>query len=425
MLTYLQRLLNERDQLTATATSIADAATERNEDLTDTERATLANIAERCAQIDAQIETYNAQAESTRAYARLRSAVTLAEDHADNNDDNNDAGNHNNGHRNGHQQRGGQIERRDVASAGWADPFVRSGVLETYTGHGSSTRVELGPVVERSAPGGMGVITTQTPPPDVVSPMRWTPPTPTWQYRLLDVVNVVPTTFGAVDWVRYQPTQPPDAPEVAEGDLKPEMPLSIELRSDTLKTDAHHKVITRQALQDLPAIRQEIETRLRAGVMAKMQTRVATALTGDTSIPATSGDSLLAGIRVAIGAMDDTAGYTPNAVVLNPGDWATIDLTLLGQTLAGAIVNGGSWGLTFVSSSKIPAGTAYVGDFRAGVTLFQRATTEVFVTDSHVDYFLRNQLVLLAETRAFAAVTEPMALMQVTATAPAPPPPSG
>lgn len=415
MIAYLQRLLNERDQLTATAQKISDEAAKQNKDLTDTESSTLATIAERCGAIDAQIETYNKQAESTRAYAQLRSSIGVAEQAAE---DQRAA--------EARERAASDSDRRPVRRGApaavedrsWSAPFERSGILTTYTGHGSSGRVELGPVIEeRSAPSGLGVITTQTPPEGAVSPMRWTPPTPTWQYRLLDVVNVVPTDFGAVDWVRYEPNPPAEAQEVAEGDLKPEMPLSISLESDTLKTDAHWKAITRQALSDIAGIRQEIDTRLRAGIMAKLQTRVATALTADTAIPTETAADLLSGIRIGIGSMDDESGYMPNAVLLNPADWAQIDLTLLGQTLAGAVVNGGSWGLTFVASSKVPAGTAFVGDLRAGVTLFQRRTTEVYITDSHADFFLRNQLVLLGETRAFAAVTEPMAMIKVTASA--------
>ena len=121
-------------------------------------------------------------------------------------------------------------------------------------------------------------------------------------------------------------------------------------------------------------------------------------------------------IRIGIGAMDDVAGYVPNGVLLNPADWAAIDLAVLVATQS-INLNNNPWGLTFAASRAIPPGTAFVGDFRAGLTLFQRNTTSVYLTDSHQDMFVRNILVLLAETRALAAVTEPLAMVKVTAAA--------
>jgi hypothetical protein len=39
------------------------------------------------------------------------------------------------------------------------------------------------------------------------------------------------------------------------------------------------------------------------------------------------------------------------------------------------------------------------------------------MTDSHDDYFLRNILVILAETRALSVVAQPAAIQEVTVTA--------
>jgi hypothetical protein len=57
----------------------------------------------------------------------------------------------------------------------------------------------------------------------------------------------------------------------------------------------------------------------------------------------------------------------------------------------------------------LPAGTAYVGDFAQAVTVFDRGTTAVYLSDSHADNFIRNVLLLLAEIRALATVPEPQA----------------
>ena len=61
------------------------------------------------------------------------------------------------------------------------------------------------------------------------------------------------------------------------------------------------------------------------------------------------------------------------------------------------------------------SGTAYVGDLDAAVQLFQRGSATVFMTDSHADYFVKNIILILAELRALIVVSEPGAIVEVTA----------
>jgi hypothetical protein len=46
--------------------------------------------------------------------------------------------------------------------------------------------------------------------------------------------------------------------------------------------------------------------------------------------------------------------------------------------------------------------------------LFARNQVAAYMTDSHADYFVKNLLVILAEQRALAAITEPNAAEKVT-----------
>src|SRR5262245_58564525 len=80
MLTYLRRLTDERDSLTQSATDLTERAATEERDLTDTERTSLAGWQTRCAEIDGQLVEYNAQAESQRAYARLRDTLHTDDD---------------------------------------------------------------------------------------------------------------------------------------------------------------------------------------------------------------------------------------------------------------------------------------------------------------------------------------------------------
>jgi HK97 family phage major capsid protein len=62
-----------------------------------------------------------------------------------------------------------------------------------------------------------------------------------------------------------------------------------------------------------------------------------------------------------------------------------------------------------------------VGDFSEGVTWFDRNTAGVYMTDSHADFFIRNQMLILAEQRAHFALTDGAALAKVTINALTPP----
>jgi hypothetical protein len=121
----------------------------------------------------------------------------------------------------------------------------------------------------------------------------------------------------------------------------------------------------------------------------------------------------LNGIRQGIGVVQAN-GYQPNAVLLNPADYASLDIAAAGAANTGPTPFGNIWGLRPVPVPSIPVGTSYVGDFNEAVTWFDRNTTGVFMTDSHADYFVRNLLLVLAETRAAFAATNLEAAVKVT-----------
>jgi HK97 family phage major capsid protein len=398
MLTYLRRLTDERDSLTQSATDLADHAATDERDLTDTERSSLTAWQTRCAEIDAQLTEYNAQAESQRAYARLRDTLHDHDDDAE------------------PRRPAGRVQQRQADTArGWGDSFIESDAFKGYVGAGSSARVEVAGVYEERA-AVLDRLQTRAPidtGDGIAVPYIYTPPTPNFPTPLLSVCGHVTVANNSVSWVQWTPQPPPAAGVVVEGALKPEMTMTATPTSDTLETIAHWKEITRQALEDIPQIRATVETRLRAGIFRKLEADIAVALAAAPIPPVTSGsaaagDTLLAAIRVGLAEVE-TNGYTPNAVLLNPADAADIDLAIMAGTLLGPTQTAGVWGLRVVGVSGLPAGTAYVGDFAQAVTVFDRGTTAVYLSDSHADNFIRNVLLLLAEIRALATVPEPQA----------------
>lgn len=390
MLKYLQQLQNERDSLTQTATTLADHAADEQRDLTDTERASLASMQERCGEIDGQLTTYAGQLDSTRAYAQLRSRLTSEQEQDTS-----------------QLPPARQLENRQAVQKSWGELFTESAEFRNYSGRGSSGEVELpglltrAPIMDSTFPGQL--------PPHFFSPTPWVMTTP-----LLDALGKEATTSNVVEWYTW-PGSYPLAGEVPEGTDKPEAVFEPIPHTDSLKTYAHYRALSRQALADIPRIQSIVENALRGGVLARLEAAAAAALAAaGNGITAVADATLLAAIRVAIGEVQDAGYATPNAVLLNPTDFAQLDLSIMGTTVAGPVRNGSVWNVRAIAVGAIPAGTAYVGDFNTAVTLFSRGTTSVFMTDSHADYFIKNLLVILAETRALVGVTEPAAARKCT-----------
>jgi HK97 family phage major capsid protein len=375
MLTYLRRLVDERTSLTEVATRMADTAGTENRDLTDTERSQLAEMQQRCASLDDQIRTYNEQAESSRAYAGM---IARMADGADG------------------PAPGAQIQTRQAGELERLEAFLEGDEFRSYGGRGTSPIHELHGYLnlETRAP----IMTSQL----SIQPYIWPTKDHVERYPLLDLANHVTVSSGTVEWTTIGPT--PVAAVVAEGALKPEAALVLTPETAALDTIAHWLSITRQALEDAAYMRSLIEGKLRRGLFAKISQDMIAALVA-AALPTATGDELMTAIRAGVGVVE-AAGYNPNAVALNPTDYAQLDIENMHETTTGATRTTSFWGLQPVPVPGLAAGEAYVGDFTEGLTLFDRGSTSVFATDSHADFFLRNTLVILAEARVKSVVTD-------------------
>lgn len=127
--------------------------------------------------------------------------------------------------------------------------------------------------------------------------------------------------------------------------------------------------------------------------------------------------------------MADT-GYAPDALVINPADWATLlqekggsGQYLLGGPAYGPFGNGTYnpnprvWGLEVVESAAVPAGKAVVGAFKAGAAVITKAGEgqRVEVSNSNEDDFINNRVTVRIEERLVEAVRVPAAFAIVGA----------
>lgn len=220
------------------------------------------------------------------------------------------------------------------------------------------------------------------------------------------------------------------AAPVAEGGLKPDSDLKFDLVQTSAKVIAHWMKASRQILDDFAQLRSIIDQRLIYGLAYVEEDQI---LNGDGTgqnlngiLPQASAFAVPAGtvtptpmtaidtLRIAM-LQAALAEYPATGHVLNPIDWAGIELTKDGD---GRYIIGNPqgtaqptmWGLPVVATQAMEAGTFLTGAFRMGAQIFDRwdARVEVGYVD---DDFIRNLTTILAEERLALAVYRPEAFV--------------
>lgn len=383
----VDRLREERDEARAAATALAES------DKFNPEDETYVALKTRATQLDSRVSELAGLMEARRNSDALDGRLAKTEKR--------------------NALSGWSVTNEPAVSFGEA--FIRSEAFTDYAGspRGRMPKIEMD-MQTRALPTGLsdiygaGLLTMPTTSVDTTAPIAPTP--------LLDNVSRVQVSSNAVEYVSWSKAAG-GAAIVAEKALKPSVEFAPAVTADSLDNIAVYTQLTRQMIEDAPAVRSMIDGQLVRDVIREEEEQIATALVA-AALPSfvgskLAGDDLLSVIRVGIGTTQG-AGYTPNAVLLNPADWAALDNVVMSSTLRGPTLGQNFWGLTPIASTVQPAGTATVGDFRSAVTQFYRSQVALYITDSHADTFLLNVFTLLAERRSLAAVVRPQALIEVS-----------
>lgn len=243
-----------------------------------------------------------------------------------------------------------------------------------------------------------------------------------------------PTTSNAIEFTREN-VFTNSAAEAAEGALKAESALTWTLVNQPVSTVAHWIKISKQLAADAPALAAYVNTRMAYGVNLKVETQlvagngIAPNISGIlnsgnftahgytnaalTAISATFKKLIL--IRKMI-ADSYAAGFPADAIVLNPVDWATIEIELLttaaGQTLY-SVTDGGQprlFGLPVIQSIGMTADNVSVGAFGQAYMVYNRDGVTIELSDSDGDNFQRNLVTVRAERRLALATERPAAV---------------
>uniref|UniRef100_A0AAU7J8D7 Major head protein n=1 Tax=Xanthomonas phage MK21 TaxID=3148942 RepID=A0AAU7J8D7_9CAUD len=219
------------------------------------------------------------------------------------------------------------------------------------------------------------------------------------------------------------------AAPVAEGAQKPESSLKFDLVQTSAKVIAHWMAASRQILSDSAQLQSFINARLLRGLEVVEENQL---LNGDGTGQNLRGlmpqaTTFAAPITVANATAIDRlrlallqaqlAQFPATGIVINPADWAGIELLkdtqgryLIGNpqgTLAPTL-----WGLPVVATQAMAAGQFLVGSFDTSAQIFDRWAARVEVATEHADYFTRNMVAILAEERLALAVYRPEGLIK-------------
>jgi HK97 family phage major capsid protein len=249
---------------------------------------------------------------------------------------------------------------------------------------------------------------------------------PKRELYIRDLLNVVPTTAGSVDYAK-QTLRTNNAGVVAEGAAKSYSAYEWTKVSAAMRTIAHLAKITRQAMDDSIQLQGEVDSEMRYGLALAEETEI---LTGDNTgehlnglipnatayeAPILVNDATMIDVlRLAL-LQAELALYPTDGIVLNPSDWAGIELT---KTTEGAYIFANPmqlagprlWGKPVVSTTAMTIDKFLAGGFKLQ-TLYDRMAPEVLISSENADDFEKNLLTMRCEERVALAPKKPGALI--------------
>ncbi|MCC0809054.1 phage major capsid protein [Methylobacterium sp. W2] len=191
---------------------------------------------------------------------------------------------------------------------------------------------------------------------------------------------------------------------------------------------AHWIPVSKQVYDDVPMLASLIDTDLRIGLEQTEENQIllGAGTTGNMNGLYTQRTAYSAtGIPAAANKVDHIRwaklqvrkSYFPaTAVVLNPQDWAELELLKdsQGAYLHAAVTTGAEprlWGLRVVESDAMAVGTFMVGAFSLAAKIWDREQANVQISSEDRDNFVKNMLTLRGEERLALTVTRPTAFV--------------
>ena len=246
-----------------------------------------------------------------------------------------------------------------------------------------------------------------------------------------DLLNWGQTSATSIEYVRETGFTNNAAP-VSENpsDGKPESQITLGLDHAPIATIAHWIHASKQVLDDVNMLRAHIDGRLMYGLKLKEEAQLlkgsgsglningifTQAQTASSMGITVSNETAIDRLRLAM-LQVQLAEYASDGIVLNPIDWARIELLKDSQQrylLAnpqGALTPT-LWGLPVVSTTSLSQGEYLTGAFRMGAQGWDREDANISVSTEDRDNFIKNMVTILCEERIGLTVYRPEAFVQ-------------
>jgi HK97 family phage major capsid protein len=238
---------------------------------------------------------------------------------------------------------------------------------------------------------------------------------------------------STVEWVKSTNTRQLAGSQYAsparEGVPKNESGYVFALQKVDVVTIAHWTPVSKQALNDVDGLMSFLGAELFDGVRRELIRQILAgdgtggdmeglAKTGNTTTLATavSGEGRIGRIRRTIAKLQ-SSGFSPDAIMLHPNDWADIELERAeggSEEFLAGVPRGANpaalWNVPVYAHEYQPEGTLTVGALGQSLTLWTRQEAQLMASDSHADFFIKNAVAMLAEMRAALTVSRPTAI---------------
>lgn len=283
---------------------------------------------------------------------------------------------------------------------------------------GQSAPLELKDITSGSASAGDGIWSYRDP--EIVS-------NPYRPRILRTLIPTVPVQSNLVEWVQTN-VRTNAADVVSETGTKPKSDLTYDRKETPVRKIAHYFKTSMEVLQDFSRLRAEIDNE---GFEMLRQEEEDQLLSGDGTgvsllglVPqatnfdigeVASGDQQVDIIRRAILQVRQSY-YGATGIVLNPADWAAIELLKDGEHryLFSAVTTGAQprlWGLPVVECDALTHGDFLVGAFATAATIYDRMQAAVYLSTENEDDFINNMVSIMFEERLALAVKRPLAFV--------------
>ncbi len=246
---------------------------------------------------------------------------------------------------------------------------------------------------------------------------------PNRQFTIRDLLATGTTASSNVEYVK-ETGFTNNARPVTEGTTKPKSDLTFNMYSAPVRTIAHIFKASRQILDDAPGLASYINARGTYGLKHVEEQQL---LNGNGTGQNLNGIlNQATAFAPAFNASDETpidrlrlavlqvilAEYPASGFVLNPIDWARIELTKdnEGRYIVGnaqSPIGPSLWGLPVVQTQAMASGEFLTGAFNLGAQIFDRMGVEVMLSSENVDDFERNMFTIRVEERLALAVYRP------------------